>query len=104
MSNVLVIPDLHAPFIADGALRFVKSVQKKYRCNQVVFLGDIIDAYAFSTFRKDPDSMSAGLEWERALKQLQPWYKAFSNAKICYGNHDIRAYKRVLEALSLIHI
>jgi hypothetical protein len=42
-NRVMVIFDLHAPFIKYGYLDFCKSIYQKYNCNQVVLIGDIID-------------------------------------------------------------
>lgn len=88
MNNVLVIADLHAPFIKDGYLEHCKAVYKQYKCNKVVFIGDIIDNHYSSYHETDPDGLGAGDELNLAIKQLKPWYKAFPNAEVCVGNHD----------------
>ena len=41
--RVLVIPDLHAPFIIPGFLSHCKKIYNKYKCNRVHFSGDILD-------------------------------------------------------------
>ena len=86
--NTLIIGDLHAPFTKEGYLAFCKSVYKKYKCKQVVFLGDIIDNHASSFHESDPDGYSAGMELDEAIKEVRKWYKAFPKAKVCAGNHD----------------
>lgn len=86
--RVLVIGDLHAPFIRKGYLEFCKSVYKEYKCNEVVFTGDVIDNHATSFHLHDPDGYSAGDELNEAMKQIKPWIKAFPKAKVCTGNHD----------------
>ena len=88
MAKVLVVPDLHAPFIKEGFLEFCKEKKKKYRCNEVVIIGDVVDNCAASFHQSDPNGYGAGEELERAIEQLKPWYKAFPNAKVCIGNHD----------------
>lgn len=87
--NVLVIGDLHAPFIKFGYLEFCQKIYKKYNCNYVVFIGDIIDNHYSSYHESDPDGMSAGGELLRAKKEISYWYKAFPKAKVCIGNHDL---------------
>lgn len=84
----LIISDLHAPFIVDGALEFCKALYKKYNCNSVVFIGDIVDGHAWSFHTPDVDGMSVGHELDAAIAQLKPWYEAFPHAKVTMGNHD----------------
>lgn len=86
--NVLVVPDLHAPFELDDALAFVLEQQERFDCGQVVFIGDIVDLHAMSYHEHNADGMSAGAELKRAIKHLEPWYRAFPVAKFCLGNHD----------------
>lgn len=87
--NKLVIGDLHAPFILEGYLEFCKGLYKKYNCDSVVFIGDVVDAAGWNFHEKDPDGMSAGHELDAAIAQLQAWYAAFPIAKVCWGNHDL---------------
>jgi UDP-N-acetylmuramyl pentapeptide synthase len=47
--RVLVIGDLHEPFCLDGYLNHCTNTYKKYKCDTVVFIGDIIDSH-FSSF------------------------------------------------------
>lgn len=88
-SNVLFIPDLHAPFIKEGVLEWIKEEQNRYDCGTVIFAGDIVDGHAWSYHEHDPDGMSVGYELEAAREQLQPWFKAFPEALVCMGNHDL---------------
>jgi hypothetical protein len=60
--NILVIGDLHEPFCLDGYLEWCKEQYKIHNCNQVIFIGDIMDNHAYSYHEPDPDGMSAGLE------------------------------------------
>jgi metallophosphoesterase superfamily enzyme len=98
VSHVLVIGDLHAPFIKKGYLKFVKSIYKKYKCTDVIFIGDLIDNHYSSFWTADPDGYSAGEELERAIDILQDWYKAFPIATVTLGNHDLRIARKMLEA------
>ncbi len=87
-NNVLVIGDLHAPFVREGYLEHTQEVAEKYQCNQVVFIGDIIDNHYTSFHEQDPDGYGAGQELDRAIDIIQKWYKAYPKAKVCIGNHD----------------
>lgn len=88
-SRVLVVGDLHAPFIKAGYLEFCESIYKKYSCNRVVFIGDIIDNHYSSYHETNPDGMSAGTELLKAKAEIALWYKVFPSAKVCLGNHDL---------------
>ncbi len=85
--NVLIIGDLHCPFEIPNYLKFCKLVYKKYKCNKVIFIGDIIDSHASSFHESDPDGYSAGDELYHAKKHLKEWYKAFPKADVILGNH-----------------
>ena len=59
VNNILVVGDLHEPFTRKGYLEFCKSIYYKYNCNEVVFIGDIIDNHYSSFHDTDPDGRSA---------------------------------------------
>ena len=86
--RILVIGDLHEPFCLDGYLDFCKQTFKDFNCNQVVFIGDVIDNHYSSYHETDPDGLSGGQELELAIKKLSKWYKAFPVADVLIGNHD----------------
>lgn len=86
--NVLVIGDLHLPFTLDGYLEHCVETYIKYNCNEVVFIGDIIDNHASSFHIPDADGHSAGYELKLAIQQVKKWYKAFPKATVIIGNHD----------------
>jgi metallophosphoesterase superfamily enzyme len=86
--NVLVIGDLHTPFCLEGYLSHCKEMYVRYRCNEVVFIGDIIDNHASSYHETDPDGHSAGQELKLAIQQVSEWYTAFPKASVIIGNHD----------------
>jgi len=77
--NVLVISDTQGPFEHKDTLRFLKAVQRKYKCDTVVHVGDEADMHALSDYDHDPDGMSAGDEHRALLKSMAPFYKAFPN-------------------------
>ena len=87
-SRVLVIGDLHEPFCLDGYLEHCVQTYKKFNCNRVVFIGDVIDNHYSSYHETDPDGMSGGDEIMLAVKKVQQWYKKFPKADVLIGNHD----------------
>lgn len=86
--NVLVVGDLHEPFCLDEYLHFCIEAYNKYKCDEVVFIGDIIDNHYSSYHDSDPDGYGAGQELDLAIKRISRWYKAFPNAYVTIGNHD----------------
>lgn len=94
----LIIGDLHAPFMHQDATRFLASVKAKYKPNEVIFMGDEVDAHATSYHEHDPDLPSAGDELKQAVKQLEPLYKMFPNATVIESNHGSLVYRKALTA------
>jgi hypothetical protein len=94
--NILVVGDLHEPFCLEGYLDFCLEQYETYNCNQVIFIGDILDNHAFSYHEPDPNGMSAGLELKKSIEKVAEWYKAFPEADICVGNHDLMASRKAM--------
>ena len=86
--RILVIGDLHEPFCLEGYLKFCKETFIEYQCNQVIFIGDVIDNHFSSYHETDPNGLSGGQELELAIKKLSRWYKEFPIADVLIGNHD----------------
>jgi len=94
--GVLVVPDLHAPFIKEKYLEFVLDVQDKYNTKKTIFIGDICDNHYSSYHETDPDGHSAAEELDRALKMIAEWYSYFPIADVCIGNHDSIPYRKAM--------
>lgn len=97
-ATVLVIPDLHSPFLHPDALSFLLCVQAAHKTNVVVCLGDEIDAHAFSRYTPDPDGLAPGQELSRAIEKLRPFYREFPTVFVCESNHTSRPWKKAFEA------
>ena len=55
--RVLVIGDLHEPFCLDGYFEFCKDIYNKYKCTDVLLIGDICDN-AFASYHESiPDNI-----------------------------------------------
>tara|TARA_R100000742_G_C4279054_1_gene102762 strand:- start:1345 stop:2103 length:759 start_codon:yes stop_codon:yes gene_type:complete len=94
--RILVIGDLHAPFVLPGYLEHCQEVYANYNCNQVIYIGDILDNHAFSYHEPDPDGLSPGSELKMAKKFVKDWYKAFPVADVLIGNHDRMASRKAM--------
>jgi predicted phosphodiesterase len=88
--KILVVGDLHCPYTRKGYLEFCKDIKKEYKCDTVVFIGDVVDFSAVSFHQKNPEMKCALDEYNGTLEQVKLWYEAFPNAKVCLGNHDLR--------------
>ena len=86
--RVLIIGDLHSPFTKEGYLEHCVGIKNKYDTNHTIFIGDIIDNHYSSFHSTDPDGYGAGEELDRAVDQINLWYKAFPEADVILGNHD----------------
>lgn len=88
--RVLVIGDIHEPVRHPKYLDFCRDLRKKYRTNETIFIGDIIDNHAISFHAKHPELPGPTDEYELTLEKIQDWYKHFPKATIMLGNHDLR--------------
>ncbi len=46
--KILVIGDLHAPFIQEGYLEFCQHIYNIYNCNHTIFIGEVLEASKLS--------------------------------------------------------
>ena len=111
--RILVIGDLHCPFDLEEYFDFCIETYAKWNCNQVIFIGDVIDNHYSSYHETSSDGLGGADELELAIDRLQRYYQAFSKADVIIGNHDrmimrkaqtsaiptkwIRSYKEVLD-------
>ena len=72
--NVLVIGDLHLPFTLDGYLEHCIKVYKKYNCDTVVFIGDILDLHFTSYHETSTEGYGATQEHDLSVEMLRKWY------------------------------
>lgn len=86
--NILVIADTHEPFSLNGYREFCYGVYKKYNCNHVIHLGDLIDSHFSSYHETSPDGLGGKDELSAARRRVREWAKMFPRVDICTGNHD----------------
>jgi hypothetical protein len=96
--RILVIPDLHEPFTLDEYLDFCLEIYNKYNCNNVVFIGDILDNHFSSYHETDPDGFGAGQELDMAKDKIKVWHDTFPDARVCLGNHDLLFMRKAMTA------
>ena len=86
--RILVIGDLHCPFELDGYFEFCLDTYDRFACNQVIYIGDILDNHYASYHETDSNGMSGGYELQEAIKHVDKWAQAFPIADVTIGNHD----------------
>jgi predicted phosphodiesterase len=96
--NTLAIGDLHLPFTHKKALDFTKKLRDKYKCERIVFMGDVVDLNTCSFHELSPDGLSSNDEIKRTRDALQPWIREYPSAYICIGNHDARPFRKASAA------
>ena len=96
--TVLAIPDIHFPAHHPDTFAFLKYLKKTIKPDEIVCLGDEIDAAGLSDWDRDPDMPGAGDELELAKKYLFQLYEIFPKVKVCTSNHTSRIYRRALKA------
>lgn len=94
--RILVISDLHAPFMHKDAVAFLRAVKKKYSPTRVILSGDEADFAGISFHDHDPDLDSPGKELDKAIKALSPLYKMFPKAEILESNHGSLVLRKAL--------
>lgn len=93
-TNILIIPDLHAPYQHKDALHFLSDVQSALKPKRVISLGDETDGHALSFHDSDPNLDSAGMELYKAREFLQELETLFPTMDICHSNHGSLIYRR----------
>lgn len=91
--RVLIIPDVHLPFVASGFIEFLAQTRDKYKLDTVFCIGDILDYCAISFWEKDPDGLSASSEFYKTIPQLTKLSNLFPRMRITMGNHDARPHR-----------
>ena len=93
MAKVLVIGDVHEPATHPAYRQFCKDLYSLWRCDRVIFIGDILDLHSISFHQRDVDADGVSREYEVAYEGVKKWYKAFPNACVTIGNHDERVFR-----------
>ena len=96
--RILVIGDIHEPFSLDGYLGFCMDVYNRYNCNQVIFIGDIIDNHYASYHETSPNGLGGGDELQYAIDRVKDWANAFPIADVTVGNHDRIVMRRAFSS------
>lgn len=103
--KVVVIGDLHFPYVDRPALKWALRIIKQEKPTHVVQIGDIYDCYWFSKYPKKFIKLNPDQEVTKARRMAKEfWHLVQENSPKarCYqilGNHDDRPMKRVAELM-----
>ena len=97
--RVGIVGDLHEPFTHPMYRRFCLDTFARWKVDEVVFIGDIVDQHAIGFWETDPDGLSAGDEGYRARVGVRKWKRSFAGKRrVCIGNHDDRQFRVAMKA------
>lgn len=94
--KTVFISDIHAPYQDEIALHSLKEFIKWFKPDDLVFLGDVIDFYAVSSFVKDPErALKLQEEIDEAKHIIDDICKVSIRSKKFFikGNHEGRLQK-----------
>lgn len=94
--NILVIGDTHIPFEHKNYLEFCKETQKRFKCEKVVHIGDLVDNHALSYHEHNPNGFSPLEELKKTKQTVSKWIQAFPELYLCKGNHDVLVDRKAI--------
>ena len=72
MARVLVIGDTHFPAVHKNYFTFIKKIRDKYKCNEFMHIGDVVDHHCISFHAKHPENEGAVTEYKKAMSTINP--------------------------------
>lgn len=96
VKSALLLGDIHFDAEDKKLLKLAYDIGKSEKIKEVIFMGDILDAYALSSHEKNPEIKTEfKYEIEYTQDQLSRVRKIFPSQKITivFGNHCFRLYK-----------
>lgn len=102
--TILVVGDLHFPFVHKNALEALHVFNKQAQPTHIIQVGDAYDMYAFSKYPRSQNIYSPKDEESLAREGLVNFWKRMeldnpgAKRTMLLGNHDIRPVKRALES------
>jgi len=95
--KILVISDLHIPYHHKDSLKFLTEINKEYKPDFVINIGDCLDFHAISMHDHNPDLFSAGHELKEAKKYIKELENLFPKVIEVDSNHSSLVYRRALK-------
>lgn len=98
--KVLVLGDVHLPFTNWDCVEAAAEFAKDYKPDLIIQVGDLIDQYNWSLFRKSPDAPSAAQEFEQTVECFHRLMGMFPKKvpwRVLEGNHCRRHMLRAFD-------
>lgn len=92
--SVLVLSDQHFPYAHPDIVQFLKSLNRKYKPDKVINIGDEVDGHSISFHDHDPDLLNPHDEFGLAIKRLKPLYEMFPDVDVVESNHGSLVYRK----------
>ena len=92
--SILIISDLHAPYMHIDTPQFLYAIKKKYNPDKIISIGDEIDGASWSYHETDQSLPNPDEEINLAIHKLQPIYNIFPFMDIMDSNHGSLAVRK----------
>jgi predicted phosphodiesterase len=96
--RVGIIGDTHEPFCHPQYREFCYKTFNQFKVSKIAHSGDEADNHALSFHEHNPNGDSPEAEAERAMKNLEKWYKTFPEVTVMVGNHSALPYRQATAA------
>lgn len=93
-NHIFVWSDRHNPYGHPDTVDFLIAINRKYKFDLVIDIGDGEDFHAMSFHDSDSDLPSAGFELRQAIKCNERLYKEFPVVMACESNHSSMVWRR----------
>lgn len=95
--RVLVISDLHVPYMHPDSFKFLEAVKRKLRPDLVLSSGDLLDNSSISFHSKPAEMSNPDAEIKLSRIALRRLVKIFPKMDIVEGNHDVLIARKAVE-------
>lgn len=92
--SIVCISDQHFPYNHPDVIAFLRAIEKKYRPDKIVNIGDETDGHAISFHEHSPDLMSPSDELQTAINRMKPLYELWPEMDLVESNHGSLVYRR----------
>ena len=97
-SRILVISDLHCPFVDPNTIAFLAQLKEQYNFTRIISVGDEVEHASLSYHESDPELPSAGDELHAAKKVIAELFKMFPKMDILESNHGSLHLRKAMTA------
>ena len=95
--RILVISDLHIPYLHQDAFKFLKAIKKEFKPDTIINIGDSIDFHNISMHQSSPDLPNAGDELRITREYIKELESIFPVVTEVDSNHSSLVYRRAFK-------